>query len=136
MTNIIRNTAIVAGILAIIAYAIYRYIKKGISKPISYEDILHKAVSRVKESDNKNDKYTLCILPPTKAKVFISENPDFFDKISLHDIKDKQLVIWYLQGPNEVVYQEALISDSLTQDFMDAVPLDKIYQKTIKLKHE
>lgn len=79
MTSIIKNTAIIAGILAIIAYAIYRYVKRGkISKPISYEDIVNVAVSKVRESNNVGEVYELIIIPPSKAILFISENPDFF----------------------------------------------------------
>ncbi|MBO5062024.1 MAG: hypothetical protein J6C31_05320 [Prevotella sp.] len=137
MTSIIKNTAIIAGILAIIAYAIYRYVKRGkISKPISYEDIVNVAVSKVRESNNVGEVYELIIIPPSKAILFISENPDFLENVSLKDVKDKQLVIWYLQCSDKVIAQEAMISDTLAQDFLDVVPADKIYRKVIKLKNQ
>lgn len=137
MTSIIKNTAIIAGILAIIAYAIYRYVKRGkISKPISYEDIVNVAVSKVRESNNVGEVYELIIIPPSKAILFISGNPDFLENVSLKDVKDKQLVIWYLQCSDKVIAQEAMISDTLAQDFLDVVPADKIYRKVIKLKNQ
>lgn len=136
MTSILKNTAIVASILAIIAYAIYRYVKSSkVSKPISFEDILNKAISKVRESNNINEVYELIIIPPSKAMIFISENPDFFENVSLKDVKDKQLVIWYLQCSDNVIAQDAMISDTLAPDFTDVVAADKIYRKVIKLKN-
>ena len=136
MTSILKNTAIVASILAIIAYAIYRYVKSSkASKPISFEDILNKAISKVRESNNINEVYELIIIPPSKAMIFISEHPDFFENMSLKDVKDKQFVIWYLQCSDNVIAQDAMISDTLAPDFTDVVPADKIYRKVIKLKN-
>lgn len=136
MTSILKNTAIVASILAIIAYAIYRYVKSSkVSKPISFEDILNKAISKVRESNNINEVYELIIIPPSKSMIFISENPDFFENVSLKDVKGKQLVIWYLQCSDNVIAQDAMISDTLAPDFTDVVPADKIYRKVIKLKN-
>lgn len=134
MTNIIKNSAIIAGILAIIAYAIYRYVSKRPSKPISYEDILSTAIAKVKASTADHGSYDLVILPPSKAREFISHNPDFSENLSLSKITGKELVIWFIQYENVVIYQETLISDSLSKDFTDAVPTDKVYKKIIKVK--
>lgn len=132
-TDIIKNIAIVAGILAIIAYVIYRYVtKREPSSPISYEEILNKAVAKVKASNLNDDSYELYILPTAKAKLFISQNPDYFDNISLKDLKHKEVIIWYIQSSNNVIYQEAIISESLAEDFTDIIPMDKVYRKIIK----
>lgn len=135
MTNIIKNSAIIASILAIIAYAIYRYASKRTPlKLISYEDILSKAITKVNASTANHESYDLIIFPPSKAREFISQNPDFFDNFSISKISGKELVIWFIQCDDDVIYQEALISDFLSKDFTDAVPLDKIYKKIIKVK--
>ncbi|MDE6338961.1 MAG: hypothetical protein K2K97_04135 [Muribaculaceae bacterium] len=135
MTNIIKNSAIIAGVIAVIAYAIYRYASKRTpSKPISYEDILSKAIAKVNASTTNHESYDLVIFPPSKATEFISQNPDFFDDLSLSKIAGKELVIWFIQCENDVMYHEALISDSFSKDFTDAVPMDKVYKKIIKVK--
>ena len=130
MTSVLKSSAIVAGVLAVIAYAIYRYLNRK-SKPISYEDILKSAVSRIKENENAHGEYDLVIFPPSKANVFLIENPDFFDNVDVKDVAEKKLVIWFVQQGEDVVYQEALLSDALALDFTDVVPSDKIYTKRI-----
>ncbi len=137
MTSIIKNSAIIAGVVALAAYAIYRYaIKRQSSKPISYETILNKAISKIKETNATSGQYELVILPPSKARLFLSQNPDFLDNISMNDLKGKELVIWHVQNADSVIYQEALISDSLSPDFTDVVALDKIYKKVIKFDNQ
>lgn len=136
MTSIFKNSAIIAGVLAIIAYAIYRYVKKTEpAKPISFEDILNKAVSTIRSHEGGNEKYELVIFPPSKAKAFISESPDYFENVSLAKIKDKEIVIWFVQVADKIIYQEALISDSLSSDFTDAIPMDKVYKKIIRFNN-
>lgn len=136
MPSIIKNSAIIAGILAIIAYAIYRFVKKNEpTKPISYEDILNKALFAIRSHKGENEKYELFIFPPSKAKLFISENPDYFNNISLGSVKDKELVIWYVQSSDNIIFQEAMISDSISPDFTDAVPMDKVYKKIIRFSN-
>lgn len=137
MTSVLKSLAISAGVLAVIAYAIYRYMKGKSSKPISYESILKSAISHIKENKDASGVYDLVIFPPSKANDFLTENPDFFDdvdiNINVNDVKDKKLVIWFVQQEGNVLYHEARLSDSLAPDFTDAVSSDKIYKKRIKI---
>lgn len=130
---IFRNSVIVASLIAVIAYAIYRYKTKR-HKPISYEEILSLSLAEIKKRPlNGLGEYELVILPPLKAKQFIKEHPEWLDGISLNDLNNKLLVVWFVQQGNDVFGQCAKLSNSLASDFTDIVPADKVYRKRIKV---
>jgi hypothetical protein len=133
MNSILRNTAIITGIIAIIIYAIYRWRKVQSSKPISYEDIVTNAISEIKKSNKGRGEYSLVIIPPMKSREFIEQNPSYFENVSVADLKRNVLVLWMVQKGEDVICQKAIISKSLAQDFVDVVPSDKIYRKKIIL---
>lgn len=134
MMSIVRNTAVITSIVAIIVYALYRY-KKGIRpiSHISYESILTDAIQEIKNA-NGHREYTLVIFPPQKSKEFIDQNPGYFKNVKLSQIKDNLLVIWFLQNGDQVLGQNAIIGKTLSSDFTDIIPMDKIYRKQISIK--
>lgn len=143
MTTLIKNATIIASILVFAAYAIFRYAKQKktdlgnnpipYNNPISYEEILSKAISKIKKAGKPNKEYKLSIIPPSKSKDFLKSSPDYFKNLSVKDLETKLLVIWFVQFDDNVIYEEAVLSNSLANDFTDIIPSDKIYVKTIKI---
>lgn len=135
MMLILRNTAIVSGLIAVIAYAIYRYAKNKV-KPvssISYERILSDALSKIKSTNEVGD-YVLIVFPPKKSKEFIDQHPGYCSELKSSDLNNNLLVIWLVQKGEDVIEQKAIIGKSLATDFSDIVPTNKIYKKQISIK--
>lgn len=120
--------------MAVIAYAIYRFNKdpKGGSS-ISYERILNDAINEVKKN-NVAGEYTLVIFPPKKSMEFVARNPDFFKELKISSLKNKLLVVWFVQFGENVLGQKAIVGKELATDFKDIIPTDKIYKKKLNIR--
>lgn len=140
MTSILKTSAIIAGILAVVAYAVYHYLKHR-STPISFEKILQKAVNEAKRLNAEKpelQEMDLIILNPEKTKQFFVQNKDAIKDfgLSLSQVSKELIVIWLLKNGADVVYQEAVVSNALAPDFTDSVPEDKIYKKRIRISND
>lgn len=137
MTNEIKTSAIIAGILAVVAYAVYYYLKHR-STPISMEKILLKAMEEAKRINSTSQRVQdldLIVMNPQKTKQFFAENKEALKDygLSLSQVSKKLIVIWLLKNGDNVIYQEAIVSNALASDFTDVIPEDKIYRKKIHI---
>lgn len=140
MTNELKTSAIIAGILAVVAIAVYHYLKYR-PTPISLEKIYLKAIKEAKRINTENPELhemDLIILSPKKTKQFFAQNKDSLKDfgLSLSQVKKGLIVIWFLQNGTDVVYQEAIVSNALAPDFTDSVCEDKIYRKHIRISND
>lgn len=140
MTSVLKTSAIIAGILAVVPIAVYHYLKHR-PTPISFEKILQKAVEEAKRINAENPELhemDLIILNPEKTKQFFVQNKDSLKDfgLSFSQLSRRLIVVWLLQNGSDVVYQEAIVSNELAPDFADTVPEDKIYRKKIRISND